>query len=248
MACTVAVEESISEHYDKYDPHNFIWFYQSLQSIHPCTRLHNDCVCSMKFCSMHFVFMDKFTGSCPWPLLPCPVCTTASWIFALSALAHRLGEGRGTPIYFLHGDFPLIRVSFSGFSVLNRVYNFTFLCLKQGRHHKSPPFLPFHSHNFRWICAPSLKCMKKQTTVMYCFEYSNACSSLEQGKKLQHLLLDRVAKFTFVASTGSGFYWVDWTPLPKFLLSTPSPGGSLLFPWFLQGCDKVSCHMPPLPK
>ena len=31
---------------------------------------------------------------------------------------------------------------------------------------------------------------------LYCFEYGNAWSRLEQGKKLQHFLLDRVAKFT----------------------------------------------------
>ena len=53
-----------------------------------------------------------------------------------------------------------------------------------------------------------------------------AWSTLEQGKKLQHFLLDRVAKFTsFVSWTGSGFRWVGRTPLPKFLLSNP-PGKS----------------------
>ena len=43
------------------------------------------------------------------------------------------------------------------------------------------------------------------------------CSSLDQGKKLQHFLSDRVAKWTsFVSWTGSGFRWVSQTPLPKF--------------------------------
>ena len=51
-----------------------------------------------------------------------------------------------------------------------------------------------------------------------------AWSSLEQGKKLQHFLLDRLAKCTsFVSWTGSGFRWVGRTPLPKFLLITPPP-------------------------
>ena len=37
-------------------------------------------------------------------------------------------KGRfGTPIYFLYRDFPLVRVSFSGSSVSNRVRNFPFL-------------------------------------------------------------------------------------------------------------------------
>ena len=38
--------------------------------------------------------------------------------------------------------------------------------------------------------------MKTQTCHLYCFEYSNAWSSLEQSKKLQHFLLDRLTKFT----------------------------------------------------
>ena len=58
------------------------------------------------------------------------------------------------PIYFLYRDVPTVRVSFSGSSVLNRVDNFTFSCLKQGRPCKSSPFLPLRSHNFRWFRAP----------------------------------------------------------------------------------------------
>ena len=57
-----------------------------------------------------------------------------------------------------------------------------------------------------------------------------AWSSLEQGKKLQHFLLDMVAKLTsFVSRTGSGFRWVGRTPLRKFLLSTlPGPRKPIL--------------------
>ena len=73
------------------------------------------------------------------------------------------GGGGGTPIYFLYRDVPTVRVSFSGSSVLNRVYNFTFSCLKQGRPFKSSSFLPLRSHNFRWFRAPSLKCVKTQS-------------------------------------------------------------------------------------
>ena len=72
----------------------------------------------------------------------------------------KLGPGRGTPIYFLGRDVPTVRVSFSGSSVLNRVYIFRFSCLEQGRPRKSSPFLPLQSHNFRWFRAPSLKCVK----------------------------------------------------------------------------------------
>ena len=131
-------------------------------------------------------------------------------------------QGGGTPIYLLGRDVPTVRVSFSGSSVLNRVYIFRFSCLKQGRPRKSP-FLPLWSHNFRWFRAPSLKCVKTQTYVPFLvFLIRPAWSSLEQGKKLQHFLLERVAKFTsFVSWTGSGFRWVGRTPLPKFLLSLP---------------------------
>ena len=123
-----------------------------------------------------------------------------------------------TPIYFLYRDVPTVGVSFSGSSVLNRVYNFTYSCLTQGRPRKSSPFLPLRSHNFRWFRAPSLKCVKTQTYALG-----------ESWTVTYHFLLDRVAKFpSFVSWTGSGFRWVGRTPLPKFLLSTPPPpGGSI---------------------
>ena len=131
--------------------------------------------------------------------------------------------GRGTPIYFQNRDVLTVRVSFSGSSVLNRVYNFTFSCLKQVHPRESSPFLPFRSHNFRWFRASSSKWVKMQTYVLFLvFWIRPDWSSLEQGKKLQHFLLDRVAKCPyFVSWTGSGFRWVGRTPLPTFLLNTP---------------------------
>ena len=45
------------------------------------------------------------------------------------------GGGGGTPLlglYGLYGDVPLDRVWFFGLAVLNRVYNLTCLCPKQG--------------------------------------------------------------------------------------------------------------------
>ena len=137
-------------------------------------------------------------------------------------LGTRLLEG--TPIYFLGRDVPTVRVSFSGSSVLNRVYIFRFSCLKQGRPRKSL-FLPLWSHNFRWFRAPSLKCGKTQTYVPFLvFWVRPAWSSLEQGKELQHFLLDRVAKFTSFASwTGSGFRWVGRTPYPNSCWVPPPP-------------------------
>ena len=36
-----------------------------------------------------------------------------------------------TPIHFLYSDVPPVRVSFSESSFLNRVYDFTFSCLRQ---------------------------------------------------------------------------------------------------------------------
>ena len=107
--------------------------------------------------------------------------------------------GGGTPIYFLYRDIPPVRVSFSGFHIV---------VPKQGHHCKSSPFLPLRPHNFHWFCVPSLKCMKTQTFMccLHCFEYSNAWSSLEQGNKLQHVLLDRVIKFKSLhLQQGQGF-------------------------------------------
>ena len=52
-------------------------------------------------------------------------------------------------------------------------------------------------------------------TYIYCFDYGNALSGLEGGKKLQ-IVLDRAAKFTFVVTwIGSGFRRVGRTLLPK---------------------------------
>ena len=60
------------------------------------------------------------------------------------------GGGGGLLPYnsYNYRDVLTVRVSFSGCSVLNRVYNFTFSCLKQVRPRKSSPFLPLRSHNF----------------------------------------------------------------------------------------------------
>ena len=70
--------------------------------------------------------------------------------------------GGVTPIYLLGRDVPPVRVSLSGSSVLNRVYNFTFLSPKQGRPHKSSPFLPLQSHNFRWFRLPHWNALKSK--------------------------------------------------------------------------------------
>ena len=40
--------------------------------------------------------------------------------------------GGDTPLFGLYGDVPLDRVWFFGLAVLNRVYNLTCLCAKQG--------------------------------------------------------------------------------------------------------------------
>ena len=42
------------------------------------------------------------------------------------------GGGGGTPLFGLYGYVPLDRVWFFGLAVLNRVYNLTCLCPKQG--------------------------------------------------------------------------------------------------------------------
>ena len=97
----------------------------------------------------------------------------------------------GTLIYFLYRDIPTVRVSFSGSSVLTG----------------------YTISHFR---APPLECVKTQTYVPFVvFWIRPAWFILEQGKKLQHFLLDRVSKFTpFVSWTGSGFCRVGRTPLP----------------------------------
>ena len=55
----------------------------------------------------------------------------------------------------------------------------------------------------------------------YCFEYGNASSSLEQGKKLQHFLSDRVAKFTSCLEQGQGLVESAKPPYPIPVEYTP---------------------------
>ena len=54
---------------------------------------------------------------------------------------------------------------------------------------------------------------------LYCFEYGETWSSLEQSKQLQNFLLDREAKFTSLSlEQGQGFT-ESAEPLSKFLWS-----------------------------
>ena len=56
-----------------------------------------------------------------------------SFLHATFFLAPPRGGGVGTPLFGLYGDVPLDRVWFFGLAVLNRVYNLTYLCPKQGQ-------------------------------------------------------------------------------------------------------------------
>ena len=61
-------------------------------------------------------------------------------------------------------------------------------------------------------------------TVISCFEYSNTWFSLEHGKKLQHFLLDRVAKFTYLwLEQGQGFIESAKPPYPNSCWVHPLP-------------------------
>lgn len=54
-------------------------------------------------------------------------------VFGSSWLLTKPGGGGGTPLLGLYGNVPLDRVWFFGLAVLNRVYNLTCLCPKQGQ-------------------------------------------------------------------------------------------------------------------
>ena len=67
------------------------------------------------------------------------------YLIFLHYIVHDAPQG-GTPIYISY--IGTVKVSFSGSSVFNRVYDFTFACLKQGCPRKSSPILPLQSQNF----------------------------------------------------------------------------------------------------
>ena len=107
-----------------------------------------------------------------------------------------------------------------GVLCLKQGNNFTFLCVKQGRTNLKQTNL----YTIYIQILQPYNLYYKLMQHMYCFEYGNVWFSLEQGNKLQHYLLDRVAKFTSVSRTRSGFHWVRTPPPPPhiyiFLLST----------------------------
>ena len=62
-------------------------------------------------------------------------CKTIFYMYDLitrDTITWLLASGRGTPLFCLHRDMLLNRVRFIDLAVLNRVYNFTSLCPKQG--------------------------------------------------------------------------------------------------------------------
>ena len=78
----------------------------------------------------------------------------------------------GTPIYFLYRDVPTVRVSFSGSSVLSRVYNFTFSRLKQGRPRIPLLFSPFDHIIFADFMRLHWNAWKRKLMYRFwCFEY-----------------------------------------------------------------------------
>ena len=98
-------------------------------------------------------------------------------------MKHTPRAGGATPIYFLYSDVPTVTVSFSGSSVLNRVYNFTFSCLKQGRPHQSSPFLPLRSHD-SFANFVRLRWDAWKRKLMCRFSVLNTALSLRQGSKI----------------------------------------------------------------
>ena len=54
-------------------------------------------------------------------------------IFFFASVISGPRGGGGTPLFGLYGDVPLDRVWVLGLAVLNRVYNWTCLCPKQGQ-------------------------------------------------------------------------------------------------------------------
>ena len=122
-----------------------------------------------------------------------------------------MGSIYACPYNFLHRGSPSVRLSFSGFC-LNRdtISHLDFPS-------RYSPFLSPSSHNFCWfhvLCWNEWK--RKLMYCFYCFEYGNALSSLGQGKKLQHFLLDGEAKLqSFVSWTGQAFPESAAPPYPN---------------------------------
>ena len=87
------------------------------------------------------------------------------------------------------------------------------------------PSFPPQPHNFSWFHVLLLRRVRrKHAYCSYCVEYNIAWSSLKQGKKSQHFLLDRVAKFTTLClEQGQGFAESTEPPYPNSCWVPPPP-------------------------
>ena len=94
-----------------------------------------------------------------------------------------MGGGGDTPIYFLCRDVPTVRVSFSGSSVLNRVYNFTFSCLNR----VVPVNLLLLSADFvrlRWNAQTYVSVLNRACLAHSWPGHESTALSLRQGSKI----------------------------------------------------------------
>ena len=130
------------------------------------------------------------------------------------------GGGGGTSIYFLYRDVPTVRVSFSGSSVLNRVHNFTFSCLKQGHSASFGNLLLYFPFDHMIFADFMRLCWNVWRRKLICTVLSvlNTACLIQSwtGKKLQPFLLDRVAKFASLClEQGQGFVELAERPYPN---------------------------------
>ena len=76
--------------------------------------------------------MDVFLKRIPKILIWTAFLSKIHLIFSFLVLRKVSGGAGSTPLFGLYGYVPLDRVGFFGLAVLNRVYNSTCLCPKQG--------------------------------------------------------------------------------------------------------------------
>ena len=97
-------------------------------------------------------------------MLAFPSCSVGHFSCFLERVVR--GGGGSTPLFGLYGDVPLDRVWFFGLAVLNRVYNLTCLCPKQGMYYEPKDLNPDCEESLSFLSLRPGACKKLKEHVI----------------------------------------------------------------------------------
>ena len=146
-------------------------------------------------------------------------CKTIFYMYDLitrDTITWLLASGRGTPLFCLHRDMLLNRVRFIDLAVLNRVYNFTSLCPKQGW--VGSPLSPACKSKWAsikqlgqrslWQEAPRKWACLDLCKVLFLLHLTKVNYHWMKSGKSESLMLDRLLYYLSVEMQWVDFKWI----------------------------------------